>query len=209
MKQILAYGDSNTWGLVPGTQQRYPWQVRWTGLLQQMPCCGDVRILEEGLCGRTTVFEDALRRDRRGVDLLPVLLESHGPLDGAILMLGTNDCKTAYRASAFDIGVGIRDCLSLLREVLPARQILLISPILLGEDVWRADKDPDFSPGSVRVCRQLKEEYATIARQSGCGFLAASDFAEPSDVDDEHLTPEGHAALARAIAQKLQQMQLL
>ena len=33
MKQILCFGDSNTWGLIPKTNQRYPWGVRWTSIL--------------------------------------------------------------------------------------------------------------------------------------------------------------------------------
>lgn len=33
MKQILCFGDSNTWGLIPKTKQRYPWGVRWTSIL--------------------------------------------------------------------------------------------------------------------------------------------------------------------------------
>lgn len=58
------------------------------------------RIIEEGLCGRTTVFEDPLRDGRKGVDILPVVLESHNPVDIVVLMLGTNDCKIVYDASA-------------------------------------------------------------------------------------------------------------
>ena len=55
---------------------------------------------EEGLCGRTTVFEDELREGRKGAAFLPTLLESHAPVDRVVLMLGTNDCKTFYNASA-------------------------------------------------------------------------------------------------------------
>ena len=35
MKQLLCYGDSNTWGLIPGTKERYPWGLRWTSILQE------------------------------------------------------------------------------------------------------------------------------------------------------------------------------
>ena len=33
MSNILAFGDSNTWGLIPGSKphQRFPREVRWTG----------------------------------------------------------------------------------------------------------------------------------------------------------------------------------
>ena len=111
MKRILCYGDSNTWGLIPGSNphQRYSIEKRWTGILQNLR--PDLQIIEEGLCGRTTVFEDALRPGRNGLAVLPILLESHKPLDGAVVMLGTNDCKTVYRASEYTIGKGIELCL--------------------------------------------------------------------------------------------------
>lgn len=99
MKQILCFGDSNTWGLDGETGKRFPWEERWTGILQEKLADRDIRIVEEGLCGRTTIFEDPLRLGRRGTELLPTLLETHTP-DAVVLMLGTNDCKTIFGASA-------------------------------------------------------------------------------------------------------------
>ena len=89
MKQLLCFGDSNTWGLIPKTNERYPWGVRWTSILQEK--LQNVRILEEGLCGRTTIFDDAYRKNRNGLESLPEILESNYPIDAAIIMLGTND----------------------------------------------------------------------------------------------------------------------
>ena len=100
MREILCFGDSNTYGLIPGTKERYKENIRWTGILQQKLKEQDCRIVEEGLCGRTTVFEDELRKNRKGSDLLPVLLESHAPIDQVVLMLGTNDCKSYYHDSS-------------------------------------------------------------------------------------------------------------
>ena len=105
MKQILCFGDSNTWGLDGETGKRFPWEERWTGILQEKLADRDIRIVEEGLCGRTTIFEDPLRLGRRGTELLPTLLETHTP-DAVVLMLGTNDCKTIFGASAEIIGNG-------------------------------------------------------------------------------------------------------
>ena len=111
MKEILCFGDSNTYGLIPKTGGRYDRDTRWTGILEKRLYEKDYRIVEEGLCGRTTIFEDELREGRRGADLLPTLLESHAPLDRVILMLGTNDCKTYYSASPELIGLGIEKLL--------------------------------------------------------------------------------------------------
>ena len=204
MREVLAFGDSNTWGLVPGKniKNRYPRDKRWTGILENK--LSDIRVAEEGLCGRTTVFEDELRPGRKGVDLLPVLLESHYPVDGAILMLGTNDCKSYYNASAHTIGIGIERCLDQLEKYVEPQNILLVSPILLGENVWEPEKDPEFDRKSVDVCKGLKDVYKKIAAQRGVRFLAASDYATASEVDDEHLNEEGHRKLAEAIYEVLQ-----
>ena len=49
-------------------------------LIEQQLYGKGYRIIEEGLCGRTTVFEDELREGRKGAALLPTLLESHAPV---------------------------------------------------------------------------------------------------------------------------------
>lgn len=209
VNNILVYGDSNTWGLIPGSSERYPQEIRWTGILQGKERCNNIRILEEGLCGRTTVFEDRLRPGRKGTDALPPLLEKYAPVDAAIIMLGTNDCKTAFKASASMIGNGICQCLNILIAQIPPDRILLVSPIFLGKDVWMPEKDPEFDKDSVLICRQLKSEYKHIAGQYGTAFLAASDFAVASDIDDEHLSPLGHMSLANSIYEKLIEMKVI
>ena len=65
MQQVLCFGDSNTWGYNPENGERFPWGIRWTSILQQKLADKEIRIIEEGLCGRTTVFEDPLRQGRR------------------------------------------------------------------------------------------------------------------------------------------------
>jgi len=203
MKQILAFGDSNTWGLVPGsrTKERYPWGVRWTSILQNK--ISDARIAEEGLCGRTTIFEDKLRPGRKAVNVLEPLMESQYPVDGVILMLGTNDCKSFYNASSDAIGEGIERCLDILEKYVEPEKILLISPIHLGEEVWRPEKDPEFNAESVITSKELKSVYQNIARKRGTAFLAASDYVNPSDVDDEHMDAEGHRILADVVYAKI------
>jgi lysophospholipase L1-like esterase len=203
MKQILCFGDSNTYGLIPGSKDRYEWKKRWTGQLEEQIHHDGYRIIEEGLCGRTSVFEDELRAGRRGADILPVLLETHRPLDGIILMLGTNDCKRVYGASAEVIGKGIEKLLLQIQADNPVQKVLLISPILLGEKVWEEDFDPEFDERSVETSRRLKDIYKSLATKYGCEFLAASDYAVPSEADREHLDEAGHHQLAQAIYQKL------
>ena len=110
MKQILAFGDSNTWGLVPGTGERYPEHVRWTGILRKAVSKSGYTVLEDGVCGRTTVFRDPFRSGLRGVDSIAQYQKTDS-LYAVILMLGTNDCKTVFHASPEQIGRGLEQCL--------------------------------------------------------------------------------------------------
>lgn len=107
VKRILCFGDSNTYGYIPGGNgRRYGPDVRWTGLLSAWlkPEC---LIIEEGLPGRTTVFEDPILPGRKGSDYFYPCLWSHAPLDMLLLMLGTNDCKMRFGASAKNIASGM------------------------------------------------------------------------------------------------------
>lgn len=198
MKQILAFGDSNTWGLIPGTGERYPDHIRWTGILRKAVAPHGFTVLEDGVCGRTTVFRDPFRSGLRGIDSIDRYQDTPG-LAAVILMLGTNDCKTVFRATPEQIGRGLEACLIRFEAFLPADRILVISPLMLGRDIWQPGKDPAFDRQSVKTCAALKEVYERIARKRGSAFLAASDVAFASSVDDEHLNAEGHEHLASAI----------
>lgn len=116
MKHILCFGDSNTWGYIPGSGgQRYDLDQRWTGILQQELGVG-TRVIEEGLNGRTTLWEDPTVPLRRsGLAWLPACLDSHRPLDLVVLMLGTNDLKVQFALTPEEIAFGAA---RLVREVL-------------------------------------------------------------------------------------------
>ena len=156
-------------------------------------------MIPEGLNGRTTSFEDELRPGRNGATYLDPCLHSHGPIDLVVLMLGTNDCKTFYNASAEVIGLGVERLVEQIRKADKNIRILLISPIQLGEGVWEQGYDPEFNEKSVEVSKGLKK----VAEKYGCDFLAASDVAEPSKEDREHLNEEGHKKLAEAVLEVL------
>ena len=208
MRQILCFGDSNTYGLVPGMQERYGWGIRWTSIVEETVRKWGCHVIEEGLCGRTTTFEDLYRKGRKGTDLLPVLLETHTPIDIVILMLGTNDCKTAYGATPERIGEGIEKLVDQIKTYNADAQILLLSPIALAEGVWEEGYDPEFDENSVAVSKALPKVYAEIADRRGIDFLAASDYACADDADREHLGVVGHRRLADAIITKLEDMYL-
>lgn len=207
MRQILCFGDSNTYGLIPGTEDRYPWGMRWTSRLEEMVNPSQYRIVEEGLCGRTTDFSDLSRAGRKATDSFSMILESHQPLDTVILMLGTNDCKKAYDASEYQIGKGLEKLLIKIRNHSDKTKVLIVSPIELGLEV--EEKDPEFDRESVKTSRRLKHVYRKLAEKYGFKFLAASDYAKASGKDQQHLDENGHRILASAIYKKILAKQIL
>lgn len=199
MKNILCFGDSNTWGYNPKTKDRYPTSVRWTGRLQDKFSDEDIAIIEQGLCGRTTVFEDRTRPNRKGLNTLREIFSEKKDIDSVILMLGTNDCKTYYGNTEHEIAKGIEECLDVVLKYVSPENVLLISPIELGDEVWKEEYDPEFNKNSVLVSKHLRPVYEKLATERNVKFLAASEYAKPSNSDQEHLDEEGHNRLANAI----------
>ena len=82
--------------------------------------------------------------------------------DLLILMLGTNDCKTIFKASAQVIASGMERLIDQAQRIAPQTKILVISPITLGEKVWQEGYDPEFSRESVEVSKGLAAEYEKL-----------------------------------------------
>lgn len=204
MRNILCFGDSNTYGLIPAVNGRYPFGVRWTGILAQKLGFQDYHVIEEGLCGRTTMFDDPLRDGRCGVKILPTILETHSPIDLTIIMLGTNDCKTIYGATAGIIAKGAKRLINQIRAVAEDSEIMLVSPIHLGNNI--KDFDAEFSDFSVGVSVNIAGAYRKVAETEKVHFLDASEFSESSAEDEEHLNENGHRLFAEAVFEKVLQI---
>ena len=116
-------------------------------------------------------------------------------------MLGTNDCKTVYGAAPGVIGKGIETLLNQCEQYSPDSKVLLISPIYLGDKVYREEYDVEFSEESIGVSIELERVYERIARERNIYFLRAQDYASCSQVDQEHMDEKGHNSLGEAVYQ--------
>ena len=98
MHQILVYSDSLTWGIIPNTRNRLPFDERWPGVLEnKLNASGQrVRLIEDCLNGRRTVWDDPFKPGRRGPEGLAQRVEINSPLSLIILMLGTNDFQFSH-----------------------------------------------------------------------------------------------------------------
>ncbi len=199
-KKILCYGDSNTWGVIPGTKDRFPVDKRWTGLLQTK--LGDsFEVIEEGLNGRTTNIDDEGKKGRNGLTYLRPCLETNNPFDFMTLMLGTNDLKERYNQTPEQITGNTE---SLIKEILLFRsersdkefKILLISPPIIDESVEGVEEK---YKQAQHKSEQIGSLYRELALKYDLFFLDAAKIVKPSKVDGYHLDANSHQKLAEAV----------
>jgi len=210
MKNILCFGDSNTWGYTPGTAVRYDENTRWTGVMQNALGEG-YRVLEDGLNARTSVYEDPWSPWRLGKEALPIALVAQKPLDLLVIMLGTNDLKFT---DAFGAAKGAETLISIAQMVQDRKEsskvfpnglkILLVSPILLHPCV--ANDEYGTLRNGAEESKKFLKYYKHVAEAKGVEFFDAASVAEPSTVDGIHMMPESHKALGEALAQKVREI---
>ena len=209
-RHIVCFGDSNTHGHCADPADtadggvRFNEEERWTCLLQEL-LGKEYLVLEEGLNGRTTVFEDPTCEGRRGLDSIYASLVSHKPVDLLIIMLGTNDVKDRYHANAACVGQCMERLITKAKQlaVWPGEKpnILLIAPPHIKEGVTDGIYGDAFNSESVEKSKGLAKAYRAVAQRQNCAFLDAEGIGEFNDIDCIHLTRRGHRQLARKLAQ--------
>jgi lysophospholipase L1-like esterase len=207
-KTILCFGDSNTWGFPPDCGPRYARNTRWPGILQKE--LGDeYDVIEEGLCGRTTVWDDPIEGGKNGLEQLVPLIHSHAPLDLLIIMLGTNDLKNRFSVSAMDISWSIGRLVKTARDsgnpfFGDAPEVLVICPPPFADLSQSPFKDI-FIGGSEKS-RELAPALKAFCQQNEIRMLDAGEVIQSSPVDGIHLAPEEHRKLGKAVADEVRRI---
>lgn len=216
--RILCYGDSNTWGtiglwedsMIPTS--RFDRDHRWTGILQSELGSG-FEIIEEGLGGRSTIYERQGEEWKNGETALTSCLHSHRPIDLIVIMLGTNDLQVNKTITEEELPIGISRLVDQVR-VYPkagrngiAPRILLLAPL---------EVRPSAPEGRTEVFQKFRceigqnlslkmpEVYARVAREKGCYFLNTQDYAVPGLADGVHMDAKSHISLGKAVSEFIQ-----
>lgn len=208
MKNILFYGDSNTWGYDPETHERYPYENRWTTICAK-ELGEEYYCIPAGMNGRSTSFDDPLKACRNGLDGLDYSLQTNKPLDLLVLMIGTNDLKYTDAAGSADGMERLVEKIMTANErynlsspVFPnGAQLLLISPVLVMQDISERE-----GHDAREESRKLSGLYADIAKRHDIAFMNLADIAAPSDVDGVHLGLHAQEKIGRTIAQKIKEI---
>ncbi len=204
-RTILCFGDSNTHGTRAmrdmADRRRFAPAERWPSVMAAALGAG-WDVIAEGHPGRNAVFDDPVEgAHKNGLAALPVMLESHRPLDLVIVMLGTNDLKARFSVPASDIAIGLERLVLAIRQsdagpAGAAPLVLLAAPVPILETGFLA---PMFEGGAAKS-RALVPLLADVAARQGAGFVDLGPVAEVDSLDGIHLTARAQAAIGAAMA---------
>lgn len=208
-KTVLCFGDSNTWGWIPGKIcERYDETIRWPSVMATL-LGEEYDVIEMGQNGRTTVWEDPVEQEKNGFAHIIPIMECCYPIDLVIIMLGTNDCKERFGVNGYNIAVGAGNVARRAKQTSwgpggKSPEVLLVCPAPIGK-AYASEPvmGPVFGAGSVEKSEEIAQYLEDIAVQSACHYLDAGKIISTSPKDGVHLEPEEHAKLAEAMFKRV------
>ncbi len=207
MQQILVYADSLSWGIIPSTRQRLPFAQRWPGVMENRLTAEGrpVRVIEDCLNGRRTVWEDPFKPGRNGLQGLAQRIEIHSPLALVVLMLGTNDFQSMHAHNAWHAAQGVAALVAAIRSALiepgmPVPPVLVVAPPAIRSP--KGAIAAKFAGGENKSLG-LAAAYAQVCQELVCRFFDAGSVVTASDVDGVHLDADQHLVLGTALAAQL------
>jgi lysophospholipase L1-like esterase len=205
VQQILVYGDSLSWGIIPGTRRRLDFGARWPGVLEsELAARGRrVRVIEDCLNGRRTVWDDPFKAGRNGLVGLAQRIEASSPLALVVLMLGTNDLQSMHPHNAWHAAQGVATLVGTIRHApiepgMPVPPVLVVAPPPAGTPLGTAVEK---FIGAQHKGADFATVYRAMAADLGCPFLDAGAVVSASAADGVHLDAQQHLLLGRAVAE--------
>lgn len=204
-KHIVCFGDSNTHGYNGDTGGRFDESERWTCLLGEL--LGDeYLVIEEGLSGRTTCFDDPLHEGLSGLDSINSCLISHEPVDLLIIMLGTNDTKERFCVTPEAIGIAMQRLIKKAKSTDGCwannnPNILIVTPKNIDDEYEQTECALPMGMGCAKRSRGLGKSFEQAAKLTGCHYFDANTVVSNNNKTDfMHLDKLGHKQLAEALS---------
>jgi lysophospholipase L1-like esterase len=204
LQHVLVYADSLSWGIVPNTRQRLGFDQRWPGVMENTLNTDQhkIRVIEDCLNGRRTVWEDPFKPGRNGLTGLQQRIEICSPLSLVILLLGTNDFQSMHQNNVYHSAQGIASLVNAIRTApiepgMPVPPILVVAPPPVS--AAKGAIAAKFA-GAELKCHGLGAAYRKVCEELDCHFFDAGTVVQSSQVDGIHLDAAEHLILGRALA---------
>lgn len=204
---ILCYGDSNTYGKDPETSARLGYHDRWTNLLAKH-LGDDFNVIEEGLCGRTIIFddEDPARPCCNGYTMLAPLLASHNP-DYLVVMLGTNDTRYFNNASPDEIVNHLSHYIKLCQKF--SSRLILIAPCPASsgfiDPITGLSANQAFNFASYEKMQKLPAKMAEFAKKHKLDFINPAAYTKTGQ-DHLHWDKQSHKKFAYHLSEYIKNL---
>ena len=127
--------------------------------------------------------------------------------DVVLIMLGTNDTKERFGASAACIALGLKRLIAKAASTFDAWRtgrpnILVVTPKSIDKRYEATKVGKTMGMGCAEKSEGLAQEFEGIASQMGCHYLDANTVVtEQNHYDFMHLTKGGHQELADALTE--------
>ena len=197
MTKILCFGDSITFGYMPGGVGRFGAGERYAGLLPALLGTG-CSVFEDGVCGRSVLCGGCNFTDGHGDTVRLTADVQDFAADIVVLQLGSNDCLNFCEKDADQIAGGMADLVLAASGVKPAIRAILCAPPALRRGtlcVWDG-----VCERSISVSAALPDAYKRTAAALGCGFVDGNAAGPADPADGLHLNADGHRRLAELLA---------
>ncbi len=206
MDQILVYSDSLTWGIIPNSRKRLSFEKRWPGIFEKVlnEKGKHVRVIENCLNGRRTVWDDPFKEGRDGSQGLAQVIEMNSPLKLVILMLGSNDFQCTHNNNAWLSAQGTVKLIQIIRQA-------PIEPSMRIPDIMVVAPPPIIEPKGIIASKfngaenrsvGLAAELENVAANHSVLYFDAGTISNASVVDGIHLDENQHQLLGKALARE-------
>lgn len=196
MKNILCYGDSNTFGFNPKDHSRYDENTRWSAVLQKK-LGDDYKIINEGMPNRTGFVdnpEGILFSSQKHFSETISKLDS---IHSLILAIGTNDLMFQYNITFDTVEKGLNNLIKIAKE--KTDNIIIIPPTIMNENILKGSFSSMFDKTSIEKSKEIGKIFKKVANENNCKYFDINEYVTPSDVDGLHYSENSH----KIIAQKL------
>ncbi len=177
LKNILIFGDSNSWGYVDednGKRYESRWPIVFENNLNKESI--DCKIIVDALPGRTTNIDDGKDgKHLNGATAFKSSLLSHSPIDIVIILLGTNDLKARFDREPKDIANGVLELISIANNTNSGEgtwhdekksNVVILVPPILGklsiDESWINYKE---WIGAFEKSKKLNEFYMDMCKE--------------------------------------------
>jgi lysophospholipase L1-like esterase len=200
MKNIICFGDSNTYGYNPNTNGRYDSNIRWTGIMQNI--LYEYKIIEEGYNSRTIIFKDNYDEKNCAIDYLPKCLKKYSNFDLIIIMLGLNDFQTVFNPAVKSVLYGMNVLIDIVKEFSldNLSNLLILPPVNVGINVENSEFGCMFNRFSVIKIYEFSQKLKSLCLNRGIQFFDVNKIIKPCLEDSVHISIDDNKILGENLA---------